>query len=310
MALQKAKRTASKLRIAFTGPTNGGKTYSSLRLAYGIVKGSNPNLSDDEIWEKIAVGDTERRRAQFYAERTDLPLQTGSFLYQSIEAPYHPQKAIDFIKTAQEAVGEDGVIILDSISHFWSYSGGVLDLKEEIAKQAGKTSYTAWNEAGQIQNEWLDVLLSAKCHVIVTMRSKMDYVLEQNEYGKHVPKKVGLAPIQRDDTEYEFDITLMLDQNHNATIIKDTTFLNQIGFEGLVTEDLGMQLVSWMNEGLDPKIFIEEERMLIINEIKELGKQFPALITMYKTLHPNKKTDELDIKEAKEVLKQFKEALQ
>ena len=60
-----ASRVASKLRLALTGATNTGKTYSALLIAYGITKD----------WSKIAVIDSERRRALFYAERNDLPFQ-------------------------------------------------------------------------------------------------------------------------------------------------------------------------------------------------------------------------------------------
>ena len=43
------------------------------------------------------------------------------------------------------------------------------------------------------------------------------------------PVKVGLAPIQRENTEYEFDIVLWLDRaDHKAYASKDTTFFGQV----------------------------------------------------------------------------------
>jgi hypothetical protein len=60
--------------------------------------------------------------------------------------------------------------------------------------------------------------------VIATMRSKMDYVLEEqtNKQGKvvQVPKKVGMAPIQRAGTEYEFDVVCDIDGDHTLTVAK------------------------------------------------------------------------------------------
>jgi len=41
------------------------------------------------------------------------------------------------------------------------------------------------------------------------MLSTMEYVLEQNDKGKHVPQKVGMAPIMRDGVEYEFTTVLV-----------------------------------------------------------------------------------------------------
>lgn len=61
------------------------------------------------------------------------------------------------------------------------------------------------------------------------MRSKMDYILKENERGRVEPQKVGLAPVQRDDTEYEFDIVLDIARNHVATTSKDTSFLDNYG---------------------------------------------------------------------------------
>ena len=66
----------------------------------------------------------------------------------------------------------------------------MLDIKEEIASKRGKNSFTAWNEASRIQDELIDTVLSANCHIIVTMRSKMTYVLEQTSEGKQIVKNL------------------------------------------------------------------------------------------------------------------------
>ena len=87
------------------------------------------------------------------------------------------------------------------------------------------------------------------CHTIVTMRSKMDYVMQENERGKTQPVKVGLAPVQRDDTEYEFDIVLDIARSHIATASKDVTFLDKYG--EIITPELGRQLKAWLDDGVD-----------------------------------------------------------
>jgi hypothetical protein len=60
--------------------------------------------------------------------------------------------------------------------------------------------------------------------VIVTMRSKTEYVMveEVNRQGKtvQVPRKIGLAPIQRDGMEYEFDLYGRMDQSNQIQISK------------------------------------------------------------------------------------------
>lgn len=231
-------RKSSKARIAMTGPSGAGKTLSALYLAYGITGD----------WKKIALIDTEHERGRFYADRSDLG--TEEFLYASLTPPYSAERYIDFVNSAAEAVGKDGVVIVDSFSHAWDNEGGVLDYKSEVAKRSGKNDYTAWDEAGKMQNNLVNTILSVDCHIIITMRAKMAYAMEQNDRGKMVPIKLGLAPVQRENTEYEFDIVFQIDRDHTATLSKDTTFLDK--FSGVITPELGSQLREWLSEGKEP----------------------------------------------------------
>lgn len=231
-------REKSKARIAVIGPSGSGKTVSSLYLAYGITGD----------WSKVALIDTEHERGRFYAERSDLKI--GKFKYASMSAPFKPDKYIDYVKSAAQAVGSDGVVIIDSFSHCWDNEGGVLSIKENLVATTKMNDFTAWNEAGRIQNNLVNTILSVNCHTIVTMRTKMAYSMEVNDRGKTVPVKIGLAPVQRDTTEYEFDICFQIDRSHNASLSKDTTFLDS--WSGVITPEIGSQLGEWLSEGVEP----------------------------------------------------------
>lgn len=235
---EKVARKKAKLRLALTGVSGAGKTLSALYTAYGITGD----------WSKIALIDTEHERARFYADRSDLG--TGEFLYAPFEPPYSPQRYKQFVEEGAKTVGSDGVVIIDSFTHAWNNEGGVLEIKDKIAEQPNKNSYTAWNEAGREQNSLVNTILAVDCHTIVTMRSKMNYVMQENERGKMQPVKIGLSPIQREDTEYEFDIVLDIARNHIATASKDTTFLDKFG--QVITPDLGKQLKEWLDNGVEP----------------------------------------------------------
>ena len=240
MAFTQVTREKSKLRLALAGPSGAGKTLSALLMAYGITGD----------WGKIALIDTEHGRAKFYANRSDF--ETGTFLYQEMSAPYSPDKYKQMVSEGAETVGGDGVVIIDSFSHAWDNEGGVLDIKSSIERtQSNKNSFSAWDEAGIIQNNLVNALLSANCHTIVTMRTKMAYAMEQNERGKTVPVKIGLAPVQRENTEYEFDIVLNIARNHTACAAKDTTFLDS--WSGVITPELGKSLKEWLDNGVEPE---------------------------------------------------------
>ena len=242
-----ATRNNAKARIAMIGVTGSGKTLGALYTAFG--------LAGD--WGKVALIDTERERARFYANRSDL--ETGEFLYAPLGPPYSAERYKEYVGEAAGLVGPDGCVIVDSFSHAWNNEGGVLEQKEKIASSGrpGMNSYTAWNEAGKIQNSLVNSILSADCHIVVTMRSKMDYMLDEDEKGKMKPQKVGLAPIQRDDTEYEFDIIFDIDRSHKAHITKNTSFLEAYGER--ITPALGISLRNWLDDGTEPPAAVKCE---------------------------------------------------
>lgn len=238
MVFQKVQRKAAKIRAGMMGPSGSGKSLSSLHLAYGITGD----------WGKIVLIDTEHGRGQFYGNRSDLDV--GEYLYQELSPPFTVERYIAIAKGAAQAVGSDGVIIIDSLSHAWEGEGGVLDFKEQIEQQQGKNSFTAWSDAGKKQNLLINTLLSLDAHVIVTMRTKMAYTMEQNERGKTVPVKIGLAPVQRENLEYEFDLVFNIARNHIACVSKDTTFLDN--WNGIITPELGASLKNWLADGVEP----------------------------------------------------------
>ena len=241
----KAKRERAKLKICLIGASGGGKTLSSLYLAYGMTGD----------WNKIAVIDSERGRALMYANRSDLG--TGEFLHCDLEPPYTVDRYIEAMREAESIVGEDGVIIIDSGSHAWKGTGGVLDAKEQIAQQRGKTDFSAWNDAGKIQNKFIDTIMDLNCDIIVTLRSKTAYTQEVDpETGKTRIRKLGLEPEQKADFEYEMTLVMDIDKDtHNASVVKDNTFLDAQGFYGRITPDIGKKLRDWMAQGIEPTIY-------------------------------------------------------
>jgi len=232
-AFRKAERRQAKLKIAITGPSGSGKTFSALLIAAGIGK-------------RIAVVDTENKSASLYADVGTGPLKGIAFDILEIDPPYTIPRYLEAIELAEKE-GYD-VLILDSISHAWAGEGGLLDKKGALDQRAGSNSYANWATITPEHERFKARILQSDLHIICTMRSKQDYILEQNEKGKSVPKKVGLAPIQRDGMEYEFTTVLDLAMDHHAIASKDRTSL----FDGQVfkpTRDTGKKIMAWLLEG-------------------------------------------------------------
>ncbi|GAA3077130.1 ATP-binding protein [Streptosporangium carneum] len=193
-----ATKEQAKARIALIGPTGSGKTYTALLAATGLGG-------------RIALVDTEHGSAAKYADEfafDTLPLTV-----------FRPTTLVDVLAVA----AHDGydVMIVDSLSHFWSGAGGMLEQVDDAAKRVGAGgSFAGWKEARPQERAMIDALLAYPGHLIVTMRTKTEYVVEADERGRKVPRKVGLKPEQREGIEYEFDIVGDLDQENTLVISK------------------------------------------------------------------------------------------
>lgn len=308
----KAQRLKLKARIGLTGATNTGKTYTALRIAAGLLVSEGYVTEDGKPdWSKIAVIDTERDRSLFYANDGTI----GEFLHIHFEPPYDPKSYIDAV-TYAESLGVQ-VCIIDSLSHAWNGTGGVLEIVSELTeKSKSKNQFNAgWGgkEGGTaLQNSMVNEILSTKMHTICTFRQKMEYVQEKDEMsGRTIIRKVGTKAVQRDDLEYEFDITLKLDNDHSAEIIKNTVKFLGDKEESLpmITEEFGKLLGDYLNSGIDVEEYQKVQKEQIRNNIKALGTQFPPLYEYFKTSNPGKTLDDLSLDELKALQKTFNNML-
>jgi len=244
MEIRKAERKKAKLRLGISAPSGAGKTYSALLLAFGIGG-------------KVGLIDTEHGSGDLYAH-------LGEYDIISIEAPYTVDKYRQAVK-AFEAAGYT-TIIIDSLSHAWAGDGGLLDKQGKMADR-GTNSFAAWRTITPEHNALVDSMLQSPGHIIATMRAKQEYVLETNDKGKQQPKKVGMAPVQREGMEYEFTVMLDIDMNHIASTSKDRTSL----FDGQffkVSQATGETLHQWLDNGVVPALS-ESSKADLLQTIKD-----------------------------------------
>lgn len=224
----KATKAKSKARLALIGPSGAGKTYTALRIASGFGG-------------RIAVIDTEHGSAAKYSD---------SFDFDTLDLNHHdPMSYVGAIQAAGEA-GYD-VLVIDSLSHAWMGKDGALEQVDKAAKRTRGNSYAAWRDVTPKHNALIDAMLASKCHLIVTMRAKTEYATETGKDGKMTVAKIGLAPIQREGLEYEFDVVADMTLDHDLIVSKtrmpmlDGAIINKPG------EDLGKRIVDWFQSGVD-----------------------------------------------------------
>ena len=119
----RAERRKTFIKLAITGTSGSGKTYSALRLARGLVGEKG----------RIAFIDTENGSATLYDTLTEFdhcviqPNTSGKFDFKDFAAK---------VKEAEQ-MGYDCVIV-DSATHLWQ---GILADKEELDQdKKGNTS--------------------------------------------------------------------------------------------------------------------------------------------------------------------------
>jgi len=216
---QKATKTQSRLRLALSGASGSGKTFSALAIA-------------SQLGQSVAVIDSERGSASKYADR---------FNFDVCELKeFHPSRYVEAIKAADSA-GYD-VIIIDSLSHAWF---------AELDMAGG--NFSNWAKIKPLERALIDAMLSSSAHVIGTMRSKTEWIMTTttNKSGKETmsPTKVGTAPMQAAGIEYEFDLAGELNSDHLLKISKsrcpelsNTTHLNP-------GRELAEMLLIWLTDG-------------------------------------------------------------
>ncbi|QWF81155.1 ATP-binding protein [Amycolatopsis sp. CA-230715] len=243
-----ASRTAAKVRVALAGPAGAGKTFTALSLA--------------TAWGSTAVVDTERGRAAKYAA-------VNGWQFDTI-APqtFAPLSLVDALAAAADKGYE--TVVVDSLSHYWMGADGMLEQADR--RQRGGNSFSGWKEVRPDERRMIDALLSYPGHVIVTLRVKTEYVVEDDDKGKKVPRKVGLRPEQREGIEYEFDLVGDLDLTNTLRVSKSLiphlsgAVLPRPGAE------LAGQIAEWFAEGDEvPSPIDYRDRARAIDDLDDMA---------------------------------------
>lgn len=257
MLLQNAERKRVKLRLNIASPSGFGKTYGALLIAYGITNN----------WQKIAVIDTENDSASLYSD-------LGDYKTIRLDPPFTTERYIQAIKICEDAEME--AIIIDSITHVWKGTGGILEYKDSLGGR-----YQDWAKASPLYQKWLNAILQSKCHVITTNRKKQGYNMI-TEGNKTKVEKVGMEDEIRDGYEYEMTAALeIINDKHLARASKDRTGLFVDKPEFIITSATGKIILDWCNTGTP----IQQITALQIQQRIEVCKTVDELVELYK-LHP------------------------
>jgi len=230
-----ATREQAKARIALEGPEGSGKTFTSMVLATALGAG-----------ERFAVIDTERGSASKYARgKSGIGFDFDVLALHSFD-PRDLPKAL-----AAAAHARYPVAVVDSLSHFWMGKGGMLELVDAVGRRQGSGGgFGGWKEARPWERDMIDALLSYPGHVIVTMRTKTEWLIDDSGPRKKITK-VGTKAEQREGIGYEFDIIGDLDQENTLVISKSRCPMLQGQVINRPGPDMAVTILEWLSDGAE-----------------------------------------------------------
>lgn len=224
MKFQDATNTDLYARLAIIGGPGSGKTFTGLKIGRALA-GDRP----------LFVIDTEHGSSRKYSKK---------FKFQVTQLAENERTPAGYCEAIKLAVHSGaGCILIDSATHEW-------DACRRLVDQIGK-GWAGWKDVTPKHQAFIDTIVAADCHIIATFRSKVEYVIEKDSRGRDAPRKVGTAPITREDTEYEFDMVMLLDQTHVGSFTKsrcDTLADRSFDLPGA---EVAQAILDWLAENTE-----------------------------------------------------------
>lgn len=227
LEIREAKREGARLVVGIAGVSGSGKTYSALKLGYGLANRDS---------RKLGFLDCENKRGSLYAD-----LFKPSFLIGDLYAPFSPQRYIEAISEFQSAGVE--VLVIDSVTHEWEGPGGA----DEIAN-GGNSKMPNWKLAKREHKRFVNALLMCDMHVITCIRAR-----EKTSFtDPRSPVNLGIQPIQEKNFMFEMTASMMMhDSGKSQEVLKCPAELVHILGRGndYITDLDGMALRQWVDGG-------------------------------------------------------------
>ena len=301
---QKATRAKSFASILIEGLSGKGKSGLALQLGYFLA---------DKDWSKVFDIDTENNSVNLYdglqcsAGMKFEGFQHGNF---TPDLKYKPSHYEAFKEAAIESGAK--VVINDSISHAWSYEGGILDRIAELKKSSKryeKDSYAVWGDEEVVseKQKLFQLFRDNRCHMIATVRVKEKLEYDKDEKGKTVLVSLGDQEIMQADMKYEPDLVLHMEEpgyadgstvvNPKAKVIKSRYAILKKDEIYEFTPKLCEQLAEYLEEGTAPEEILERQRLEFVEGIKNYLNKHQNMVAVWKVFKQDENVDDTPLEE-------------
>lgn len=247
---KEVSKEALKIKATISGISHSGKTWTALRIAKSLADGD---------WTKIMAVDIGERNGVNGFDHL------GKFRTIKLPSPFTMDKIISCIDYSISKGHK--VIIFDSLTQFWSGSGGIL---EQVELLGGKNP---WSKLTPLMRKAMLYMLDANIHIICTLRQKSDKVQDVDDNGKKIMKKVGTKDDFKPDSDYDFDLCIEMNREHLLIAHKDRTHAFPDNAWCQYSDEHGQAIREYCQAGTDIiGDYIKEAERLGIIEGKKVAK--------------------------------------
>lgn len=192
-----AEHSQAFLKAGIMGLQGSGKTYTATEIAIGLVEHLR-KLSQADGNKPIAFFDTETG-SDWMLKRFK---EAGIPLVRS-----RSRALVDLCKGIEEATGTYSVLLIDSITHFWTR------FVEEYVERSGRRwlEFSDWNFLKKEWRRFTDLFVNAPLHCIMCGRQGYEYDYFEKEDGKSELQKTGVKMKAEAETGYEPSILVMME---------------------------------------------------------------------------------------------------
>lgn len=199
MLFRKSENQQAYLKSGVLGFAGSGKTYTSTKLAIGLVGHMKA--------KGLASGD---RPAFFLDTETGSDWVQPEFQAAGIELHVAKTRAFsDLLAAVKEAEQHASILQIDSISHFWR------ELTDSYMKKRNRTSLQ-FQDWSYLKNEWgkfTDLFVNSNLHIVMAGRAGYEYDFFEDDSGKKQLEKTGIKMKAENETGYEPSLLFLMERH-------------------------------------------------------------------------------------------------
>ena len=186
---KEANNTAGYLKAGLLGFPGGGKTKTAALIAIGLhryIKSDKP----------VFIYDTESGSNYIEKDFKDAGIKLMRVQSRAFTT---------LLSAAREAENEQGIFLIDSITHPWRELVKAFKVKKGIER----INFNHWDAIKSEWGQFNEFFLNSKCHIIMCGRAGYEYDFEKDEEGKNELIKTGIK--MKTEGELGFEPSLLME---------------------------------------------------------------------------------------------------